>query len=199
MIMSARRFFMLLMSLILLGSFHLFAHAAQEPENPKKKTILGKYVTAHEAFEMWHAKPKEVNILDVRTPEEYVFIGHAPMARNIPLKVWSGKWNPEKKGFDLSENPEFVSQSKKYYAPTDTLLIMCRAGDRAAEAVNALAKAGFTNAYSIVDSFEGDPVTEEDSYHKGKRVKNGWKNSIAPWTYELDPNLVYYQDEAKSK
>lgn len=104
------------------------------------------------------------------------------MARNIPLKVWSGKGNPEKKRFDLSENSDFVAQVKKHYAPTDTLLIMCRSGDRAAEAVNALTKAGFTNAYSIVDSFEGEPVTEEDSYHKGKRVKN----SRAAWTYELD-------------
>ncbi|AFM24486.1 rhodanese-like domain-containing protein [Desulfomonile tiedjei] len=197
--MATRRFFVLFISVILLGSFHLFAYAAQEPENPKKRTTLGKYVTAHEAFEMWHAKPHEVKILDVRTPEEYVFVGHAPMARNIPLKAWTGKWNPEKKSFHLSENSDFVAQVKKYYAPTDTLLIMCRSGDRAAEAVNALAKAGFTNAHSIVDSFEGDPVTEEDSYHKGKRVKNGWKNSRAPWTYELDPNLIYQQDEPKSK
>ncbi len=197
--MVARKLFALLISVILLGSFNLFVYAAQEPEDPKKKTTLGKYVTAHEAFEMWHAKPKEMNILDVRTPEEYVYIGHAPMARNIPLKVWSGKWNPEKKRFDLSENSDFVAQVKKHYAPTDTLLIICRSGDRAAEAVNALAKAGFANAYSVVDSFEGDPVTEEDSYHKGKRVKNGWKNSRAPWTYELDPDLIHHQDEPRSK
>ncbi len=25
----------------------------------------------------------------------------------------------------------------------------------------------------------------------GKRMKNGWKNSGAPWTYELDPELMY--------
>jgi len=32
----------------------------------------------------------------------------------------------------------------------------------------------------MVDGFEGDKVTDEDSYFKGKRLKNGRKNSTAP-------------------
>ena len=55
----------------------------QVPE--KKQTSLGLYVTAQEAYAMWKAEPKRVNILDVRTPEEYIFVGHPDMARNIPL------------------------------------------------------------------------------------------------------------------
>jgi len=40
----------------------------QVPE--KKQTSLGLYLTAQEAYDMWKADPKRVNILDVRTPEE---------------------------------------------------------------------------------------------------------------------------------
>ena len=53
----------------------------------------------------------------------------------------------------------------------------CRSGGRSALAVNALAKAGFTNVYNIIDGFEGDKVAEEGSLYLGKRMKNGWKNS----------------------
>jgi hypothetical protein len=35
-----------------------------------KQTVLGLYVTAKEAYEMWKAEPEKVMILDVRTPEE---------------------------------------------------------------------------------------------------------------------------------
>jgi len=44
----------------------------QVPE--KKQTTLGLYVTAQEAYDMWKAEPERVNILDVRTPEEYYFV-----------------------------------------------------------------------------------------------------------------------------
>ena len=46
----------------------------------KKQTSLGLYLTAKEAFEKWKAEPKQVKVLDVRTPEEYIFVGHAEMA-----------------------------------------------------------------------------------------------------------------------
>jgi hypothetical protein len=54
-----------------------------------------------------------------------------------------------------------------------------------------MAQEGFKNAYTITDGFEGDEVKDEISYFKGKRMMNGWKNSGAPWTYELNPDLVF--------
>ncbi|MGB5310666.1 MAG: hypothetical protein WBN38_01260, partial [Polyangiales bacterium] len=59
---------------------------AAKPELPKEKqTTLGFYVTAKEAYEKWKAAPKKATVLDVRTPEEVLFVGHAAMAWNIPL------------------------------------------------------------------------------------------------------------------
>jgi rhodanese-related sulfurtransferase len=161
------------------------------PKDERKHTTLGKYATSFEAYETWKADPTKVKIIDVRTPEEYAFVGHAPMAINIPSMLWTGKWNAEKKDFDLVVDAEFEALVKQKAGLNDMIMVMCRSGHRSAAAVNRLAKAGFTNVYNIVEGFEGDMVTDEDSYSRGKRVKNGWKNSPAPWTYQLDPALIY--------
>ena len=57
----------------------------QVPE--AKLTDLGLYVTAREAYEMWQADPERIKVLDVRTFEEYVLIGHSEMAANVPLQL----------------------------------------------------------------------------------------------------------------
>ncbi len=156
----------------------------QVPEN--KRTTLGHYVIAEEAYVMWKNEPKKVHILDVRTPEEYVFVGHAEMARNIPLLYVKHEWSPENRQFVVELNPDFIAEAKRQFKPTDTILVMCRSGDRSAMAVNALAKAGFVNVYNIIDGMEGDLVDDPKSKHHGKRMKNGWKNSGSPWTYEVN-------------
>ena len=51
----------------------------------KSRQAWGFIVTAQEAYAMWKAEPERIKILDVRTPEEYIFVGHPDMARNIPL------------------------------------------------------------------------------------------------------------------
>jgi rhodanese-related sulfurtransferase len=157
----------------------------QVPE--RKRTNLERYVTAQEAYEMWKTSPKKVHILDIRTPEEYVFVGHAEMARNIPLLFVKHEWNAETNQFVVESNPDFISEVKRQFKPTDMLLVMCRSGDRSAMAVNALAKAGFVNVYNIIDGMEGDMVDDPKSKHHGKRMKNGWKNCGSPWTYEVNP------------
>ena len=156
-----------------------------------KQTDSGLYINAQEAFAEWHTSPGKVHILDVRTPEEYIFVGHAPMARNIPVRLVNQHMTGERKRLVLELNTNFASEVKKYYQQDDKILVMCRSGGRSALAVNLLKKAGFKYAYNIIDGFEGDAIQDAESYYYGKRVKNGWKNSGAPWTYELDPQLMY--------
>ena len=45
------------------------------------KTALELYVMPKEAYAMWQEKPDKVHILDVRTFEEYTFVGHLEMAK----------------------------------------------------------------------------------------------------------------------
>lgn len=148
-----------------------------------KQTVLGLYITANDAYFKWYDNKERVKILDVRTPEEYSFVGHAPMAKNIPLRFLNQKRTIESLRPVMETNPSFIDMVKEEYKVTDTILVMCRSGGRSAAAVDLMAKAGFKNVYNIIDGFEGDPVKEPESYYTGKRVKNGWKNSGAPWTY----------------
>lgn len=164
---------------------------AASPELPKEKqTTLGLYVTAKEAYEKWKAEPEKVKILDVRTPEEYLFVGHPAMAWNIPFMLQTYQWDESKRKLPMKPSPDFLSQVKEVAKPTDTLLVMCRSGGRSAKAANQLAEAGFQNVYSIVDGMEGDVVDDPGSVFQGQRMKNGWKNAGLPWTCALDPDRM---------
>ena len=87
-------------------------------------------------------------------------------------------------------NPDFVELVKERFSPEDTILVSCRSGGRGAMAINALAGEGFTKAYNVLDGMEGSRVEDPDSVFDGMRVKNGWKVSGLPWTYDLDPDVM---------
>ena len=180
---------------ILLASTLTFA-AGDDGQLPKgKQTTLGLYVTAAQAYEKWEAAPDKVTIIDVRTPEEYAFVGHPEMALNIPFAFVTYQRKDGKTEYGPKMNPEFVAEAKKLAGLNDTLLVMCRSGDRSAKAVNDLAAAGFKNAYTITDGFEGDKVKDPESVFNGKRMRNGWKNSV-PWVYDIDPEKIILKEYA---
>ncbi len=78
----------------------------------KKETVLGLYVTSKEAYEKWKAEHDKVKIVDVRTPEEYLFVGHSTMAWKIPVAVQIYEWDAEKKQFPMKPLPDFVDLVK---------------------------------------------------------------------------------------
>ena len=161
-----------------------------EPREVGKRTTLGLYVTAAEAYEKWKNSPDTVKIIDVRTPEEYAFVGHPEMVWNVPL-FFVTYWRKDgKMEHGVNRNPDFVSEVGKIAGKTDTLLLMCRSGERSAMAINVLAKAGFKNAYNITDGVEGDVVDDPGSVFQGQRLRNGWKNSGCPWTYKCAPDRM---------
>ena len=162
--------------------------ACAEPEQVPagKQTTLGLYATSAEAFAAWEAAPEAVTIIDVRTPEEFIFVGHPSMAWNVPFMLQTLDWNADRKQFDMDRNPGFVDAVKELAGPADTIYLICRSGGRSAMAVNMLAGEGFTAVWTVVDGMEGDKVTDETNPDFGHRTINGWKNSGLPWTYSLD-------------
>jgi rhodanese-related sulfurtransferase len=156
----------------------------------EKQTVLGLYVTAKEAYEKWKADPERVMILDVRTPDEFLYVGHPAMAWKIPIAAQTYEWDAAKREFPMKLLPDFASRVSQVAKPDDTILVLCRSGGRSALAVNLLAQAGFRNVYNVVDGMEGDAVTDPDSLFLGQRLKNGWKNSGSPWTYDLTPDRL---------
>ena len=107
-----------------------------------KHTVLGLYLDAREAYKRWSAEPGKVRILDVRTPEEFIFVGHAEMAVNIPLAFQSYRWSAKEQAFEFRYSREFLDEVRAWASPDDILLVMCRSGGRSAKAVNLLAKGG---------------------------------------------------------
>lgn len=165
----------------------------------EKQTTLGLYLTAKDAYEKWKADSLKIKILDVRTTEEYLFIGHAKMAYNVPVFFQTTNWDTLKHDFAMKPNLDFISQIKSVFKPTDSIFVMCRSGGRSAYAVNLLTKEGYFLVYNITDGMEGDVVKDAESIYKGQRMVNGWKNSGNPWSYEINPNQVIISTGKKSK
>jgi rhodanese-related sulfurtransferase len=170
------------------------ASVAVNHQLPKgKQTTPGLYVTAKEAFEKWKAAPDQAKLIDVRTPEEYAFIGHPEMAWNIPLAFVTYHRKDGKTEYQVKMNPDFVTEVKKLAEPSDTLLLMCRSGDRSAMAVNQLGAAGIKNAYTITDGMEGDKVVDPESAFDGKRMRTVGRIRDCPGSMALIRNGSYFR------
>jgi rhodanese-related sulfurtransferase len=162
-----------------------------------KQTKLGQYLTSQEAANFMTKNASKILFLDIRTPSEVNFLGMAaPVDANVPYMVEPPfrEWDAAKSSFKLEPNPDFLPEvrrrlSAKELGPNDTIVLMCRSGDRSAAASNLLAEAGFKNVYSVVDGYEGDLATAGPQ--AGQRAVNGWKNAGLPWSYKLDKAKMY--------
>ncbi|WP_200762308.1 rhodanese-like domain-containing protein [Nitrosophilus alvini] len=129
-------------------------------------------------------------LIDVRTPAEFLYGGHAPGSINIPIFFYHIKPKDIKyrikfsqmelkknsvfdahKMYDINpvENENFAQNVKavvKKY-PGKALLIICRSGQRSAYAANLLAKKGYDEVYNVSEGFTF-----------------GWKKAGLPWGAE---------------
>ncbi len=131
----------------------------------ENQSILCCNISAGQAYEKWKADPGKVHIVDCRTPGEYIFVGHAPMAWNIPLKFLGQECMPGKSMPEMPLNEDFLSLVKERFKPDDIILIMCMSGGRSSYAANLLVQSGFSNVFNIADGFEGDKLQVPDSYN----------------------------------
>ena len=126
-------------------------------------------------------------------------MGHPADALMIPFMFQTHQWVPDENALEMKPNPDFLEQVRQRFNTDDTILFMCRSGGRSAKAVDLMAEAGFKNAFTIVDGFEGDTDKEPDSPTKGKRTVNGWKNADNPWTYAIQRELMCLPDEEEKE
>lgn len=102
-----------------------------------------------EAAAAWLAKTPAVQILDVRTKEEFA-TGHLAKAVLIP---WTDK--------------DFKARAAKELDPNKPVFAYCRSGRRSAEAAAALAKLGFTDVRNLEGGIlawqkAGKPITKPE-------------------------------------
>ncbi len=174
------------------------AHAA-DPSRvpPNKQTKAGLYLDAREAYELKQKLGDQVLFVDVRTRAEISYLGmpsvadaHIPAFEHPPNAAWDDKSGR----FKMDPNPDFEPElarrlAARQLSKQDTVILICRSGDRTSRAVNFLTELGYSKVYTVVDGFEGDAIAEGPQ--AGQRVLNGWKNAGLPWTYKLDKNKMY--------
>lgn len=173
------------------------AFAAPAPSDPKKHTPQGLYIDAKETAELMRKDPKVI-LVDVRTPEEWQFVGYTQQAQIMIPSVFFkyDALDAKKPRYRSILNNEFVSELEIKAAQlgadeNSTYILMCRSGaTRAQPAAKMLHQYGYKNVYIMTDGFEGSKTKEGDK--KGFRLVNGWKNSGEPWTYNLDAEHAYF-------
>jgi len=167
--------------------------AAELPEN--MQTSLGLYLTATAAHAMKQEQAEKVLFIDVRTRAELAWVGMpVNIDANIPfLRGNYAEWNEERGFFQMIPNPDFVATVEKLTLQRgldkqSPVIVMCRSGVRGARAADALAEAGYTNVYNLIDGFEGGKA--DAGPDAGHRTVAGWKNSGLPWTTSIDKNKL---------
>lgn len=156
---------------------------------------LGGDVTPAQAFKMIQKNSEHTFLVDCRTRAEYQYVGHPEKSYNIPLRFLSTKAG--KKGYVEVKNPDFGKQLLSRFNPvTDTLIILCRSGNRSCTACNEAVKAGFKeeNVFNMMGGFEGGKNKNKNSVFNGKRWAGGWKLEGLPWSYKMDSKLMYQPD-----
>lgn len=108
----------------------------------------------------------EAVLVDVRTNEERVFVGHVPDSVHVP---WAT-------GTSLTRNPRFTRELEAKTGKDAVVLLLCRSGNRSALAAEAAAKAGFTQVFNVLEGFEGDLDERQQRGRDG-----GWRSYDLPW------------------
>jgi rhodanese-related sulfurtransferase len=163
------------------------------------KAHLGGDLTPVDAYAMAAKDPKHTFLVDCRTRAEYQYVGHPEGAYNIPLLFLSTKAG--QKGYLEVENPDFGKDLLARFNPaTDTLIFLCRSGNRSCVSCNEAIKAGWPEdkVFNLMGGFEGDKNKNKESIYYGKRWAGGWKLEGLPWTYSMDTNLMYKPDVDRS-
>ncbi len=105
-------------------------------------------------------------LVDVRTGEERKFVGQVPDTLHV---AWMT-------GTAMNRNPRFVKELEVKVKKDAVVVFLCRSGKRSAAAAEAAAKAGFVNAFNILEGFEGDLDAAQRRGGLG-----GWRFHGLPW------------------
>lgn len=131
-----------------------------------------KSISATDAWQLSQDEPRTL-LLDVRSSMEFLFVGHPQGAIHVP-------WLDEP---DWVINKNFATEIRKLAlgglqekADDISIVLICRSGNRSAEAGKALIEAGLLNVYNIDEGFEGKL---DESHHRS--TVGGWRYYGLPW------------------
>jgi len=108
----------------------------------------------------------EAKLVDVRTRAELEWVGRVPDSVCIEWNTWPGG----------GRNPDFLAEFEAQIARNAIVMFLCRSGVRSHHAAIAVTRAGYANAYNVLEGFEGD----KDPSGKRNRL-GGWRFAGLPW------------------
>ncbi|MCP4694446.1 MAG: sulfurtransferase [Desulfobacterales bacterium] len=168
---------------VVLATFLVASVACAGYEYKVNKEHLGGNVTPVEAFKMIKKDPDHTFLVDCRTRAEYQFVGHPEGAYNIPYRFLTT--DVGKKGYKEAVNPNFGKDLLSRFNPkTDTLIILCRSGNRSCKGCNEAVKAGWPEdkVFNMMGGFEGGKNKNKASIYYGKRwaAAGNWRACPGP-------------------
>lgn len=126
-------------------------------------------VTPQEAFALVQNDPR-VKLVDVRTNAERDWIGRVAIPDTQHGAV---QWSLYPGG---TPNPDFADQLQQVADKDDVVLFLCRSGVRSRHAARVATELGYSNAFDILEGFEGD--RDADGHRK---TVGGWCKAGLPW------------------
>ncbi len=124
-------------------------------------------LTPQEAYQVIQLT-NAAKIVDVRSRAELELVGRVPQAMHIEWAFYPG----------MVANPDFSAQINMQLDKESAVIFMCRTGGRSHNAATLAAKLGFTEAYNMLEGFEGESTADM----KQRCKINGWKKADLPWT-----------------
>jgi rhodanese-related sulfurtransferase len=116
-----------------------------------------------EAYALMQAGAK---LVDVRTRPELAFVGSIPGSVAVEWQTYPGG----------RPNPEFLGELAATVGKDVPVMFICRSGARSHGAAEAATRAGWREAYNILEGFEGDKDAEQHRNSVG-----GWRKAGLPW------------------
>ena len=111
---------------------------------------------------------KNAKLIDVRSRAELELVGKIPQAAHIEWAFYPG----------MVANQDFATQLTMQVDKESVVIFMCRTGGRSHNAATLAAQLGFTEAYNMLEGFEGEATPDT---RQRCRI-NGWKVADLPWT-----------------
>ena len=122
-----------------------------------------------EAWDLLRQQPN-AKLIDVRTNAERHWVGQVALPPGQHMAV---EWTSWPSGV---VNPQFIEQLGEIAAKDDVLLFLCRSAVRSKHAAKLAADYGFSNAYDVLEGFEGN----KDAHGHRKSIE-GWCFAGLPW------------------
>ena len=116
-----------------------------------------------EAHQLMQAGAK---LVDVRTKPELAYVGKIPGSLAVEWQTYPGG----------RENPEFLAELAAAVPKDQPVMFLCRSGVRSNAAAEAATRAGWKEAYNVLEGFEGD---KDANQHRN--TVGGWRKAGLPW------------------